>query len=343
MGIVIAILLFGFIVFFHELGHFLLARKNGIRVDEFWIGMGPTLVHKKIGETDYCLKLFPIGGACMMGEDDADDFSEGSFNSKSPLQRISVIAAGPVFNFILAFICGFIFICCVGIDKPVISGVAEDMPAMEVGLQAGDKIVEINGKNIHIFREISLLNIIHPGGRMEITYERAGIRNTVSLTPVYDEESGAYMMGVYSNGYEKGSVGEIILYSIYEIEYWIEMTLDSLKMLFTRQIGMDQLSGPVGVVNAVDQTYQVSKSGGIYIVFLNMIRMSVLLSANLGVMNLLPIPALDGGRLLFLVIELVRGKRVPPEKEGYVHMIGMMFLLILMAFVVFNDLKRIFM
>lgn len=343
MGIVIAILLFGFIVFFHELGHFLLARKNGIRVDEFWIGMGPTLVHKKIGETDYCLKLFPIGGACMMGEDDADDFSEGSFNSKSPLQRISVIAAGPVFNFILAFICGFIFICCVGIDKPVISGVAEDMPAMEVGLQAGDKIVEINGKNIHIFREISLLNIIHPGGRMEITYERAGIRNTVSLTPVYDEESGAYMMGVYSNGYEKGSVGEIILYSIYEIEYWIEMTLDSLKMLFTRQIGMDQLSGPVGVVNAVDQTYQVSKSGGIYLVFLNMIRMSVLLSANLGVMNLLPIPALDGGRLLFLVIELVRGKRVPPEKEGYVHMIGMMFLLILMAFVVFNDLKRIFM
>ena len=117
MGIVIAILLFGFIVFFHELGHFLLARKNGIRVDEFWIGMGPTLVHKKIGETDYCLKLFPIGGACMMGEDDADDFSEGSFNSKSPLQRISVIAAGPVFNFILAFICGFIFICCVGIDN----------------------------------------------------------------------------------------------------------------------------------------------------------------------------------------------------------------------------------
>lgn len=343
MGIVIAILLFGFIVFFHELGHFLLARKNGIRVDEFWIGMGPTLVHKKIGETDYCLKLFPIGGACMMGEDDADDFSEGSFNSKSPLQRISVIAAGPVFNFILAFICGFIFICCVGIDKPVISGVAEDMPAMEVGLQAGDKIVEINGKNIHIFREISLLNMIHPGERMEITYERAGIRNTVSLTPVYDEESGAYMMGVYSNGYEKGSVGEIILYSIYEIEYWIEMTLDSLKMLFTRQIGMDQLSGPVGVVNAVDQTYQVSKSGGIYLVFLNMIRMAVLLSANLGVMNLLPIPALDGGRLLFLVIELVRGKRVPPEKEGYVHMIGMMFLLILMAFVVFNDLKRIFM
>lgn len=343
MGIVIAILLFGFIVFFHELGHFLLARKHGIRVDEFWIGMGPTLVHKKIGETDYCLKLLPLGGACMMGEDDADDFSEGSFNSKTPLQRISVIAAGPVFNFILAFVCGFIFICCVGIDKPMISGVAENMPAAEAGLQAGDKIVEINGKNIHIFREVSLFNTMHPGEEMELTYERDGERTTVILTPVYVEEDGAYLMGVYSNGYEKASAGEVLIYSFYEIEYWIEMTLESLKMLVTRQVGMDQLSGPVGVVDAVDQTYQVSKSGGAYLVFLNMIRMAILLSANLGVMNLLPIPALDGGRLLFLVIELIRGKRVPPEKEGYVHMIGMMFLLALMVFVVFNDLRRIFM
>ena len=110
MGIVLAIFIFGFIVFFHELGHFILARKNGIDVDEFWIGMGPTLLHKKIGNTDYCLKLLPIGGACMMGEDEVDDLSEGSFNSKSPWRRISVIAAGPVFNFILAFICSIIFI-----------------------------------------------------------------------------------------------------------------------------------------------------------------------------------------------------------------------------------------
>ena len=120
MGIVLAIFIFGFIVFFHELGHFILARKNGIDVDEFWIGMGPTLLHKKIGNTDYCLKLLPIGGACMMGEDEVDDLSEGSFNSKSPWRRISVIAAGPVFNFILAFICSIIFIGIVGVDKPII-------------------------------------------------------------------------------------------------------------------------------------------------------------------------------------------------------------------------------
>lgn len=342
MGIVIAILLFGFIVFFHELGHFLLARINGIRVDEFWIGMGPTLLHKKIGETDYCLKILPIGGACTMGEDDADDFSEGSFNSKSPLQRISVIAAGPIFNFILAFICGLIFIFCVGIDKPIISDVAKGMPAAETGLQENDKIVEINGKKIHIFREIVLYNTIHPGEEMEVSYERNGEINSVILTPVFDEESGSYLIGIYSNGYQKGSIGEVIIYGFYEVKYWIDMTLDSLKMLFTRKIGVDQLSGPVGVVNTVDQTYQVSKSGGAYLVFLNMLRMAILLSANLGVMNLLPIPALDGGRLFFLAIELIRGKRVPPEKEGYVHMIGMMFLLLLMIFIVFNDLRRIF-
>lgn len=120
MGIVLAILLFGFIVFFHELGHFLLARINGINVYEFWIGMGPTLAHKKIGNTDYCLKILPIGGACVMGEDEKEDLSEGSFNSKSPWRRISVIAAGPVFNFILAFIGAFIIICFVGVDLSLI-------------------------------------------------------------------------------------------------------------------------------------------------------------------------------------------------------------------------------
>ena len=143
MGIVLAILLFGFIVFFHELGHFLLARINGINVYEFWIGMGPTLAHKKIGNTDYCLKILPIGGACVMGEDEKEDLSEGSFNSKSPWRRISVIAAGPVFNFILAFIGAFIIICFVGVDKPVIGTVNAGTPAAEAGLP-GSICVEAN-------------------------------------------------------------------------------------------------------------------------------------------------------------------------------------------------------
>lgn len=341
MGIIIAILLFGFIVFFHELGHFLVARKNGITVHEFWIGMGPTLVHKKVGETDYCMKLFPLGGACVMGEDDAEDMEEGSFNSKSPWRRLSVIVAGPFFNFILAFLCAVIFIACVGFDKPVINRVSEGTPAEEAGLESGDVIVKLNHKSIHIFREISLYNQFHQGEATEVTYERDGVRHTVLVTPQKDE-NGYYIFGIVSGGYEKGNIFEVLEYGVYEVKYWIDMTLDSLGQLLTRAVGVDQLSGPVGVVSVVDETYQQSKSNGVYYVFLNMLRIAILLSANLGVMNLLPIPALDGGRALFLVIELIRGKRVPPEKEGYVHLTGMVFLLLLMAFVMFNDIKRIF-
>ena len=341
MGIVLAILIFSFIVFFHELGHFLLARKNGIDVDEFWIGMGPTLVHKKIGNTDYCLKLLPLGGACMMGEDEVDDLSEGSFNSKSPWRRISVILAGPVFNFILAFACALIFIGIVGVDKPVLGAVGENTPAAEAGLKAGDRIVKVDSKNIHIFREITMYNQFHQGETVEVTYERDGEENTIKLKPEKTED-GIYMWGVASAGYEKGNVFKNIGYSLYETKYWIELTVESLGQLITGKIGMNQLSGPVGVVDAVDTTYQQSKEGGALIVFLNMLRMAILLSANLGVMNLLPIPALDGGRLVFLVVELIRGKRVPPEKEGYVHFAGMMLLLGLMVFVMFNDIKRIF-
>lgn len=341
MGIVLAIFIFGFIVFFHELGHFMLARKNGIDVEEFWIGMGPTLLHKKVGGTDYCLKLFPIGGACMMGEDDADNVAEGSFNSKSPWQRISVIAAGPVFNFILAFLCGLIFICVMGIDKPVVGTVGEHMPAAEAGLAPGDRITEINGKRMHIFREISLYNQFHQGETMEIRYLRDGSEQTVSVAPVADE-NGYYRIGVNGAGYQKASFGEILVYGTYEVKYWIDMTLQSLGQLVTGKIGMDQLSGPVGVVSAVDTTYKASRSGGGLLVFLNMLRMAILLSANLGVMNLLPLPALDGGRLVFLVLEVLRGKRVPPEKEGYVHLAGMALLLCLMVFVMFQDVKRIF-
>lgn len=341
MGIVLAILIFGFIVFFHELGHFLLARKNGIDVHEFWIGMGPTIWHKQVGKTDYCLKILPIGGACVMGEDDADDISEGSFNSKSPWRRISVIAGGPVFNFILAFLCSAVFVAIAGSDRPVISQVEDNSPAQEAGLQAGDKIVKINGKKVHLFREVSMYNQFHQGETMKVTYERGGERAVTSVTPEPDE-TGYYLMGVVSSGYEKGGVFDTLVYGVYEVKYWISMTIEGLADLVTGKVGINQLSGPVGVVDAVDTTYKMSKSGGALLVLLNMLRMAVLLSANLGVMNLLPLPALDGGRLVFLFIELVRGKRVPPEKEGYVHMAGMLLLLGLMGLVMFNDIKRIF-
>ncbi len=214
------------------------------------------------------------------GEDEKEDLSEGSFNSKSPWRRISVIAAGPVFNFILAFIGAFIIICFVGVDKPVIGTVNAGTPAAEAGLQAGDEIVKINDKNIHIFKDISTYNQFHQGQTMKIVYKRNGEKNTVSVTPEKND-SGYYLIGITSSNYVKTNVFETAAYSAYNVKYWINLTIDSLKQLVTGRIGVDQLSGPVGIVSAVDTTYKESKSGGALLIFLNLLQMTILLSANL--------------------------------------------------------------
>jgi len=341
MGVILAILIFSFIIFFHELGHFLLAKKNGIRVDEFSIGMGPRLLSKQVGETRYSWKLLPIGGSCMMGEDDVDDMSEGSFNSKSVWARISVIVAGPIFNFILAFIFAMILVIWVGVDRPVIGNVAEGYPAEEAGLQTGDKIISLNNSKIDMFREISSYNQFNAGEEVLVVYERDGEQYSVNIQPVQTEE-GSYLLGLGSEGYTKASGLEVVKYSAYEVKYWISSTLQSLKGLVTGLFGIEDLSGPVGIVNMVDDTYQQSKSSGIGAVVINLIYLAIILSANLGVMNLLPLPALDGGRLVFLAVEGIRGKRVPPEKEGFVHMIGLVLLLLLMVVVMYNDIRSIF-
>ncbi len=342
MGIILAILVFSFIVFIHELGHFLLAKMNKIRVDEFSIGMGPRLISKVKGETRYSWKLFPIGGSCMMGEDDVDDMSEGSFNSKSVWARISVVAAGALFNFILAFIFAVIIVGYTGYDKPIISGVVPGFSAEAEGMQAGDCIVRMNGKKINLWREVTYYNMFHAGEKVELTYERDGKKHEVTIVPKQDED-GNYLLGVTApKEYKKANVLTAMQYGAYEVKFWIATTLESLKMLVTGNVGVDQLSGPVGIVDVVDDTYQQSKAYGAVVVLMQMLSIGILLSANLGVMNLLPLPALDGGRLVFLIIEAIRGKRVAPDKEGMVHFVGMMLLFALMIFVLFNDLKRIF-
>lgn len=343
MGIVLALLLFGCIVMFHELGHFLLAKKNGINVSEFAIGMGPTLLHTEKNGTVYSLKLLPIGGFCAMGEDDAEDRSEGSFNSKSVWARISVIAAGPVFNFILAFILSVILVSWVGYDPTVISGVSDGLSAQEQGMQAGDKIVRMGDRRVYVYREITMYLQMHEGEAVDVTYERDGKRNTVTLTPEYVEEDSRYMIGIIGNaGNEKATPLKALQYGVYEVRYWIYSVLDSLKMLVTGAIGLDNLSGPVGVVNFVDDSYQQTVKYGFSVVAGTMMNIAILLSANLGVMNLLPLPALDGGRLVFLILEAIRGKRIPPEKEGMVHFAGFVALMVLMVFVMFNDFRQIF-
>ncbi len=353
LNILAAILLFGFIVLVHEFGHFLLAKLNGIGVVEFSIGMGPRLCSFTKGETRYSLKVLPFGGSCMMVGEDSENPDPKAFNNKSVWARISVIAAGPVFNFILAFLFAMVIVAQGGHDSPVLAGVTDGSPAQEAGLMAGDKITRINNRKVTAYRDVQLYTLTHPGETVTIRYERppggswenggAAEKRIATLTPVFHEDRNAYMLGVEFYGYEKTEgIGELLRYSAYEGKYCVTSTFDSIGMMVRRQIKVDEaMAGPVGIVNMVGETVQQGRKAGAMAVVFVLSNWVLLLSSSLGIMNLLPIPALDGGRLLFLFIELVRGKPMDPEKEGMVHMAGMMLLMALMVFVLFNDIRRL--
>ncbi len=343
MSIILALLIFSFIILFHELGHFLLAKRGGITVEEFSLGMGPRLLSTVKGGTRYSWKLLPFGGSCMMLGEDEGSTEQGSFGSKSVWTRISVIAAGPIFNFILAFVLSVMIIGSIGVDKPVVLSVSEGYPAAEAGIQKGDTILKMNGSRIYLGREVSNYVTFHQGETVTIEYLHEGERQSATLTPK-ESEGGRkiFGIGVYSNYREKVNAFETLKYSAYEVKYWIQLTIESLKMLFTGQVGINDMAGPVGVVSIIDDTYKESAADGGFYIWLNMLNISILLTANLGVMNLLPLPALDGGRLVFLILEAIRGKRVDPEKEGMVHFVGLMLLMVLMVVVMFNDIRKLF-
>ena len=344
LSIIFAIIIFSILVLFHELGHFLLAKANGIRVNEFSLGLGPTIFGFTKGETKYSLKLLPFGGACMMEGEDETSEDDRAFNKKSVWARMSVVAAGPIFNFIMAFVFAMILIAFAGYDKPVLGGVIEGYAAEAAGLQEGDLIVKMNNKNIHFYRDISAYSIFHVGEPIEVIYERDGERFTTNLTPIYNEEAGRYLYGFIGGIRVKANPLEVVKYGFYELGYWISTTLESLKMLVTGGVSVNELSGPVGIVGSIAEgTEQAQQQGGPLSAFLTILNWAILLSANLGVMNLLPIPALDGGRLVFLVIEAIRRKPMDPNKEGFVHMIGLLLLFALMFVVMANDIRKIFM
>lgn len=346
MKIIIAILIFSIIIIIHELGHFLLAKKSGICVLEFSLGLGPKLVGFQKGETYYCIKLLPFGGECRMLGEDEEEEAENAFGKKSVWARISVVAAGPIFNFILAFVLSVIVIGISGYDNSQVRKVVavdKTSPLEDAGIREGDVIKEINGETIHLSREIYLyLQLNNSKDKLHIVYERDGKEYETDVTPEYHEESKKYMVGISGLGMrEKGGALKTLQYSVYEVRYWIVSTFKSLGMLVTGQLSIDDLSGPVGIVDVIGDSYEAAKPAGLLSVVLTMLDMAILLTANLGVMNLLPLPALDGGRLVFLFIEAVTKKRVPEKIEAVVHFVGLMLLFALMIFVMFNDIVKI--
>lgn len=426
MKFIIALLVFSVIVLFHELGHFLLAKRNNIAVTEFSLGMGPRLLSTEKGGTRYSLKLFPIGGSCMMVGEDDDDNTEGSFNNASVWARISVVAAGPIFNFILAFVFAMIITSVVGYDPAKVLQVTEGSPVAEAGLREGDVITEFQGRHISIGRDLDSYMNLHglQDEEISLTYKRDGKKYNIAYTA--DSEK-RYMLGFYymsegepqvtqvmigsamakagvmpgdiirevngvavanaqelqdylgkhpldgsevtlgmerdgkvetivatpqmtktvDSGFvyniyrEKTNFLGVMKYSAVEVRYWISSTIESLMMLVKGQFSVNDLSGPVGIIDVIGDSYEEAKEEGAVMVWMQMLYWAILLSANLGVMNLLPIPALDGGRLVFLLIEAVRKKRLNPNVEGMIHFAGFMLLMLLMVFVMFNDFRRL--
>ena len=349
------IVILSVIVISHEFGHFMIARVHGIRVKEFDVGMGPTLASFTKGETKFALKLLPLGGACIFDGEDVlpgDDQEEGdkapeldehSFRKAKVWHRIATVFAGPFFNFILAMLFAMIIVSNVGTDLPVVQGITEGRAAEEAGLLEGDVILSINNERIHVWRDITLISYLNAGEGLKIDYQRGSEKLSTTLYPTYSEEEGRYYIGIEGGTAYKECKGlELFKYSWYELLFNFRNTFKSLKQLVLGRLSRDDVSGPVGIAQVVGESYDAAKEYGVKSVVLTMMNIAMLLSVNLGVINLLPLPALDGGRLIFLFIEVVRGKPVPAEKEGIVHLIGIILFFILTIFVLFNDISRFF-
>ncbi len=358
-GYLAAVVVLGGIILFHEFGHYLLARLNGVAVVEFSVGFGPRIlswVSKKTG-IRYSLKLLPLGGSCAMlgefGEDEDEkeeipDVKGVSFFDRGPLAKMAVIAAGPVFNFILAFVFSLVILSWAGIDPAVIAGTSEGMPAEAAGLREGDVITKLDGRKIHLSREISMYLMTAGQDPVQVEYRRYDETSsswTAEHTVIQPEfKDGRYYLGVILQGHRDApeSLVQVLQYSVYEVRYWILTVIDSLKMIVGGKVTTNDIAGPVRIVTIIDQTVEENTQYGFVTVVMNLLNLMVMFSANLGVMNLLPFPALDGGRLVFLLWELVTGHPVSQRIEGAVNMTGMALLMTFMVFVVLNDLRILF-
>ncbi len=348
VSFILFLIIFSVVVIGHEFGHYMIARRNGIRVNEFTVGVGPVLCSKMVGETNFCFRLLPLGGACIFDgadalEDAEKEPDEHAYPNAKVGARIATALAGPAMNFIIGFLFAVIIVAFCGTDRPVAQQIMEGSAAQEAGLEAGDVITGINGQSIHLFREVQLASLVNYGEELDITYKRDGVKYKTHLTPRFDETDNRYYIGIISSGaYEPVKGLQIFQYGFYEAKYWVRATFQSLGLIFRGHFQIDDLSGPVGVAKVVDDTYQETKQYGVSSVVLSMLNIATLLSINLGIMNLLPIPGLDGGKLVIYVIEAIRGKKISPEHEGAVTLVGVAFLVALMAIVMFNDIMKFF-
>lgn len=338
--IVIFLLMFTVIVVAHEWGHYITAKKCGVLVHEFAVGMGPMLWSKQIGETLYSVRLFPIGGFCRMEEEVGESTNQRAMASKKPWQKLLIVSAGAIMNFILAWLLCAVLVGYSGIGTNIIQTIENGSPIAEAGLLPGDKIIAIDGVRIRNIADVHEL-LTDEVKTYTFTISRAGENETVEVTSRVLADETTPRFG-FSPKRTHFNLWENIKGGFFYMVAMIAMVWEGLVQLVTGAVGMDQMAGIIGVVDVGSQAWNSSMEvGGIQLAIMTMVRLAALLSANLGVMNLLPFPALDGGRIFFVLIEVIRGKAIPAEKEGAVHFIGMVLLMLLTVVVLYNDIMRL--
>lgn len=345
LSIVFALLIFEMIIVIHEFGHFIMAKKNGVRVNEFAIGMGPAIFKRQKGETLYALRAFPIGGYCAMeGEDDESDDGK-AFCNKSPLRKISIVIAGIVMNILLGFIMLIVNTCISdGITSTTVAKFYEGASSERTGLSEGDKIVSVNG--MRIFSAIDLQYQLQndADGVFDMTVKRGGEKTELSGV-TFDTDENAIHIDFMVKGVKVNPLTAVTNAARETVSY-SRLIYISLFDMVTGKYSLKDLSGPVGIVEQIDEVIDshTAEETGIDWRSLaqNMLSMGGFISINIGLFNLLPLPALDGGRLIFLLIELVRRKPVNPKYEGMVHFAGLALLMALMIAVTVSDVTKIF-
>lgn len=348
--ILAAILVFGVLIAVHELGHFMAAKACGVRVNEFSIGMGPALWKKQKGETQYSLRLFPVGGFCAMEGEEEDSDDPAALNNQGFWAKLLIFAAGAAMN----FIAGLLIILALyagakAFYEPVITGFADGCPLESAeGLQTGDRLLRIDGERVYMYSDVRLLLGLNKTGVFDLVVERNGEQVTLTDFPMsqqtYTDQNGTFYTsyGLYF-GAEEATLGRKLSYTWNNAVDFVRMVRLRLQMLVTGEAGVKDLSGPVGIVSTMTQVGE--QSGSTRAAVENIAYLAALIAVNLAVMNLLPLPALDGGKIFFLVINaigmLLFKKQIPAKYENYIHFAGLVLLLALMAVITFSDVWKL--
>lgn len=333
LTVICVILIFGLIIFIHEFGHFITAKLFGVTVHEFAIGMGPKLFGKQKGDTLYSVRLIPMGGYVKMEGEDEDSESEGAFSKKKPWQRFIILFAGAFMNLVLGL---SLLVMYNNIDPqltaiPTMEVVAlqEGMGAESAGILPGDTILKVDGSRVYTHLDMNLA--LDGKESVSVLVNRSGekLNFSVPITVVDNRP----LLG-FTRATREKNFWNLLSYSYWETFSIVKMTYQSFFGMFTGSVSVDQMSGPVGIVTEIGSAV---KSG-----FLNVLFMALLISLNLGVVNLLPLPALDGGRIVFVLWEMITRRKVKPEHEGIIHFIGFVLLIVFMLYITKNDIVRLF-